>query len=109
MVMSRRNSLPPLSEMTAVQVPPTVQCVWSRRAAELLLISAMSEIIPPSPPCFALRLRRAAGFGGRQSAYLRKRREGRGRDAGAGRLGRPFSGCKLSAGVRGCARLRLAD
>ena len=27
----------------------------------------------------------------------------------AGRLGRLFSGCKRSAGVRGCARLRLAD
>ena len=32
--------------------PASVQRVWSRRAVELLLISARSEIIPPAPPLF---------------------------------------------------------
>ena len=96
-----------VSSAGVVQAPQPVQRVRSRREIELFLISAKSEIIPPAPPDSALRLRRSGGCCADIWGGLRKRRRGQRSDAGAGRLGSGVSGRKRSAGVRGCARLRL--
>ena len=86
-VMSRRNSLPPLSEMTAVQALR----LYSVSGADGRLRysgagqgkgrkGSAGEIIPPAPPCFASRLRRPAGQGEREDyarSYGRRGSEAR--------------------------------
>ena len=59
-------------------------------------------IIPPAPPWFALRLRRAAGAVRMPMAGLRKGGRAEGRGAEAGRLGGDFFGLQTQ-----CRRVRL--
>ncbi len=67
---------------------------------------AAGEIIPPAPPCFALRLRRAAGVVQGTKSRASRTRERQGSGAKAGGLGGRCFGGKVSAGVCGCTRLR---
>ena len=111
MVMNSRNSLPALNEMTTVQVMGQYSVSGADGRAGYSGTGKCQgnagEIIPPAPPCFALRLRRAAGSvrtpgPGFENAGRTKRSL-----TMAGGPGVRFSDCKVSAGVRGCARLRL--